>query len=1608
MANNIDELHFEAILDDAKFIEAINRDKKAAQDLNISLSKLLDIKTKIDTGTAGRKMEQSMRNTADALRDIEAVQRSIIGLQETMVGQAGRIADATKSAAEEEKSALSAKEQTARATERTAEGEKKHEESVRRTNVALSNTRSLMRTISQLTGVYFGAMGIRRFLSSMIEITGQFEVQKMALRTMLRDIDGADRLFEQLYRFSSDSTYRFSELAKHAKQLAGFGIGRENLLETTKMLGDVASGLGVSIDRIILAYGHVKSSGFLRGIQLRSFSQNGVPVLEELAKILSEAEGKAVSLGQVFDKMTKREIPFEMVEQAFKNMTSEGGKFYKMQEVLSKTLAGQINILKGRWENLMYAIGNSQEGVLKGAVSKISNLLVDYEKLGFAIKEAIAVWGAYKVATIAAAVANGTFTASSIALTRSLQALATWISANPWALLAAGVAYATMEVIKFNREARNIKTASGELEKSTKEYEGALKAEIAELDSFYTKLKFVKEGTEDYAAVKNALFTRFNPYIEKLRDEGVAVNDLASLYSRLAIEIQNANKEKFLDEFTQNAKNANKDAVDKINDTYGGLLRDIKASGFNLNLEQQEALWQYIRGTIDGADETIAGMTKLFQTIDKVNVTPRGLVMKESLLDLWAGRGKTFGSQLTELRSQYRAAAEDLSNAMIAAQEVFDKTNGNIKKSGNEVDGWAKKVEDALKGVGDEMKNSLTPKSDEGYFDYIARVGKQYKEISEYRDKALKADKATYNAQLEVVKAVDKALEGNILSDVRVTRTPWKGSDKSESEQKKQIATLKNGISMLEKIREAYQRLEPYLGDETAKALANIFGGSVEEMTLESINGQIMTLVSGLRLLGGEGEEAADIIENRLGVDAVGTLIARLKEEEKVRKALEKYEKTLRDWKSQDFNISGSGFLYDINKILADYNTALGKVDNKYQDAVKEATAAHKGNAEAIAAATKELGELSNAEKEYIRVQAQEKLTGIAKKFFKEATDGLDMRDWGDKTYRQVKSILERLNGAQASGIAKIPKNVKDAIEAAGLSLEDFYKTYNKLFSDARKNVSEELMKKTAQQAKKLVGTFGEVGSSIKDWGDELDSDFLRGLGEAIEKAKELGGIIEDFMNSLKYEKVEPVVNDMANAISGALDDIKDDGAEFVNGEQVDNVVDNLYEAAEAAGDIAENMSDVADDATEAGKEVGKLANTADWITLIIKVILMLVEQVVNAIGRQTQAQIALADAAARYRDALYDANLLMSEGYFGEDSIGRIASAWDNANNAAKKYNSQVSKMRFFVMDRWGNEDLQRRAEKINDWLENDANVKIRDLYDLSALEEFYKNGEFDINKIIAYWEAGWSDRKRVGQLKLGRDAYEYIKELIDLYDQYQEQQKEFANSIKDLFGNLADTIADDMVSAFVETGNALDNLEKSFEDFGENVAKIMVRSILSKKLMDEYEDEILKLGNDYFDALGKMKREEADMFFAEQFADLAARLKLTAEQSADFVNGLLAFFQENKLLPSGADTESGSVGKGIQSITEDTANLLASYINAIRADVSYMRAMQEGGWQDVKAIREAVTLGGTPDYNLYMAQIAANTANTSQHTLEILQELRGVIGGQGSIGNGVRVYMQ
>ena len=171
------------------------------------------------------------------------------------------------------------------------------------------------------------------------------------------------------------SPFQFKDLVSYTKQLSAFSVPYEELYDTTKMLADVSAGLGVEMYRIILAYGQVRSAAVLRGQELRQFTEAGIPLVQMLADKFTLLKGEVVSTSEVFDLISTRQVPFEMIKDIFTEMTSEGGKFYKMQEKQAETLAGKIANLKDKFQIMNAEIGTKGDKILKGAVDVTSSLM---------------------------------------------------------------------------------------------------------------------------------------------------------------------------------------------------------------------------------------------------------------------------------------------------------------------------------------------------------------------------------------------------------------------------------------------------------------------------------------------------------------------------------------------------------------------------------------------------------------------------------------------------------------------------------------------------------------------------------------------------------------------------------------------------------------------------------------------------------------------------------------------------------------------------------------------------------------------------------------------------------------------------------------------------------------------------------------------------------------------------------------------------------------------------------------------------------------------------------------------------------------------------------
>lgn len=227
----------------------------------------------------------------------------------------------------------------------------------------------------------FSVSAITGYINKMIEVRAQFELQQVALRAILQDKQKADQVFQQVQQMALQSPFSIMQMTTFTKQLAAYRIEADKLVGTTKMLADVSAGLGVDMQRLILAYGQVKAANYLRATEVRQFTEAGLNIAGELAKYFSELQGKMISVGDVMEMITKRMVRFEDVEEVFKRVTSAGGIFYDMQRKQSETLWGQLQRIKDAISIMFNEIGKSNQSTISSILNLVRSLINHWRML---------------------------------------------------------------------------------------------------------------------------------------------------------------------------------------------------------------------------------------------------------------------------------------------------------------------------------------------------------------------------------------------------------------------------------------------------------------------------------------------------------------------------------------------------------------------------------------------------------------------------------------------------------------------------------------------------------------------------------------------------------------------------------------------------------------------------------------------------------------------------------------------------------------------------------------------------------------------------------------------------------------------------------------------------------------------------------------------------------------------------------------------------------------------------------------------------------------------------------------------------------------------------
>lgn len=503
---------------------------------------------------------------------------------------------------------------------------------------------------------------LSRFVSKMTSVYGTMEQQHKAMQIILQNKEDANRIWEQTMELAIRSPFQINQLVQYTRQLAAYRVESHKLHDTTKMLADVSAGLGVDMQRLILAFGQVKAASFLRGTELRQFTEAGIPMLEELAKHFTELEGRVYSVDEVFAMISKRQVEFQDVEQVFKNMTSEGGVFFNMQEEMAETVKGKVSNLKDSITLMFNEIGQSNEGMIYGTIAVLKKLVDNWRYVGVAIKTVIMTLAAYQIAATISAFKTGAVTSALAgeevqvnALTRAYIALANAkkslkLGTGAWGMLAVGVVAATTAVMGFVKARRREKEATEAAAQRAEELEQELKI-IGE--TYTTLAKQIEQYSETFSEAIDE---------DDLKEQKLQLMNLIDVaneeyHMKIMVDVEGLSAEEIQDKYNEIEKQVQDAQI--FSELFENEFENLNVNGIINNLD---GLLKYYKENYKTLDwETFEGENALEKVIEaQIAELEKSLSYAEDRLNRLIATAGPRGGGSSHLRREISKAKEDI------------------------------------------------------------------------------------------------------------------------------------------------------------------------------------------------------------------------------------------------------------------------------------------------------------------------------------------------------------------------------------------------------------------------------------------------------------------------------------------------------------------------------------------------------------------------------------------------------------------------------------------------------------------------------------------------------------------------------------------------------------------------------------------------------------------------------------------------------------------------------------------------------------------------------------------------------------------------------------
>ena len=533
--------------------------------------------------------------------------------------------------------------------------------------------------IQNSLNIAIGGWSIGKFVNQMMQVRGQFQQTEMAFKTMLQSEEKADALMKQLIRTAAVTPFGVEDVTEGAKQLLAFNVAAEDVNKTLIGLGDVAAGMGINLKDLVMLYGTTIAKGKMDTMDLYQFLNRGIPIADEIAKVMGLDVTNAIK--EVQKQIKAGKVTSDIFIQAMQSMTAEGSKFGGLMEAQSKTITGQISNIEDSIEQMFNELGKSQEGVINYGLGVVSTLVENWKTVGKVLMTVVAAYGAYKAAVIAmiaiekARIAIGSAQAF-LSLARSISSakeamllfnMAT--SANPLGLLLGTVAAGITLFSVFGGSAEDASTTTNKFGDDAAKASSRVESLLDVIKALGDKTNEQAKKSKAYKDAVNELSTIYAEYgitIDKIKEDESNLVDVKQqeidksneLIEQIKLESAERNRANAIsqvnDDYNKKITEAQEDLLKNLKDAYGNEGRGISLKIQDLVSEEElKKLAQYRND-----------MRTLNKDTAEYNASLQGyLALRKKLADEAAKAAVGFGKQSDEARLEMTKYVDTMERA---------------------------------------------------------------------------------------------------------------------------------------------------------------------------------------------------------------------------------------------------------------------------------------------------------------------------------------------------------------------------------------------------------------------------------------------------------------------------------------------------------------------------------------------------------------------------------------------------------------------------------------------------------------------------------------------------------------------------------------------------------------------------------------------------------------------------------------------------------------------------------------------------------------------------------------------------------------------------------